>query len=171
MKFILSVALIMLSVFGCRKSEREVIVPVRDMPYFNQVRTEFKSDHIQCLLDQWYASKYNEEPILLKVINDEQSYRSFFTCASNISLPPVDFTSNTLIVGMKADYSRLIDTPVNISKITQNLVKSDSASYSLDVVVTGKPTAEHKGGEWFAFTSLVPKITAPVALKISYQFQ
>jgi hypothetical protein len=141
------------------------------MPYFNQVNTNFGVDQIQCLLDQWYALKYEDEPVKLQVINDSTHYRTFFACKSGISLPPIDFATQTLLVGMKARYTNPSNTPVNITAMTQNLVKNENGSYTLEVTISGRATANNQGGEWFGFTSAVSKIQSPVDLELSYIFE
>jgi hypothetical protein len=170
MKVLLTIFLVILTLSGCRKSDKDIVEAEKDMPYFNQVNTAFKTDEIQCLLDQWYANKYKNEGIVLAVINDTQTYESFFSCGANVTLPSIDFTSRSLIIGMKADFGERVNSPVNISNISQHLLKKDSDSYTLHVIVRGKPGAEQNGGEWFAFTSLVPKIQGTVDLDISYVF-
>ncbi|MVM36268.1 hypothetical protein GO755_40040 [Spirosoma sp. HMF4905] len=126
--------------------------------------------HGKCLLDQWYQRKYQNEPIVFRVINDNQAYTTFFGCTNVGSLAAIDFSKNSLLIGTKADYGQFINTPVNIRQITQALVAGTNGNYSLQVKVTGEASKNAQGGEWFAFTSVVPKITSTVNLDIQYQF-
>ncbi|MCE7062540.1 hypothetical protein [Dyadobacter sp. CY343] len=55
--------------------------------------------------------------------------------------------------------------------MAQNLSKDASGDYQLQVTVTGrKGSGLEQGGEWFGFTSLVPKIQGEVKLEMKYEF-
>lgn len=165
-------SLIICTCLFCCKSKDDLEIPaVVSMPYFNQVNSNFETNHIQCLLDQWYSRKYESEPIVLRVINDAKSSSDFFSCSAASSLPPIDFAKNSLIVGMKSDYGKFVASPVRISEITQHLVQTSNEAYLLRVKVTGDSSNVSLGGEWFAFTSVVPKINGTVGLDIVYQFK
>jgi hypothetical protein len=154
---------------SCRQSA-PVDPATSNTPSFNQVNIAFESAQSQCLLDQWYKRSYQNEPIVFRVINDAGAYAAFFSCTTPASLPPIDFTKNSLLIGMKADYGEFINTPVNISQITQTLSPASGGDYTLQVKVVGEPSKTIQGGEWFAFTSVVPKVTGAVRLDIQYQF-
>lgn len=72
---------------------------------------------------------------------------------------------------MKADYGEFINTPVNISQITQALTPTSGGNYALQVKVVGEAAKNSLGGEWFAFASVVPKVTGTVGLDMQYQFK
>jgi hypothetical protein len=72
---------------------------------------------------------------------------------------------------MKADNGRFVNSPVNISTIEQRLIQSAGNSSTLQVKVTGQQGSQGYGTEWFAFTSVVPKLTGTVNLDIQYQFK
>jgi len=156
---------------GCKQPAVVTLNNAFDQPSFNQVNTVFESAHVQCLLNQWYGRKYQNEPIVFRVINDASTYATFFSCSPPTSLPTIDFTSSSLLVGMKADYAQFIDSPVNINTMEQKLVATSNGTYTLQVKVTGKASTDRKGGEWFAFTSVVPKISSTVNLDIQYQYK
>jgi hypothetical protein len=144
---------------------------VANAAYFNQVNSAFRGSHTECLLSQWYGNKYQSgPPIAFLVINDLAAYAALFPCSLTTPLPPIDFTTSSLLVGMKADNGRFVNSPVNISSIEQNLIQSNNTSV-LQVKVTGKRGEQGFGTEWFAFTSVVPKITNAVTLDIQYQFK
>ncbi|MEO6282736.1 MAG: hypothetical protein ABIN80_14930 [Dyadobacter sp.] len=163
-------AFILASLAGCSKSSDPPIPENAPMPYFNQVNTTFETDQIQCLLDQWYSGTYRNEPIVLRVINDATTYKSFFSCKPGVDLPIINFTYFSLIVGMKAALAES-NTPVNIKKMKQRLVPMSDGQYVLKVTVAGKKSDSSKGGEWFAFTSVVPKIEGKVDLEMKYEFE
>ena len=141
------------------------------MPYFNQVGTQFQENEIQCLLDHWYAKTYEEEgPIVFRVINDTAAYNAFFSCKAGIVPQAFDFTKNSLLIGMKADLGKPVNSPVNIRKMVQNLSQAENGEYLLQVTVTGRQGGADGGGEWFGFTSLVPKIRSEVKLEMKYEF-
>ena len=133
-------------------------------PSFSQVNITFEASQSQCLLNQWYGNTYKNEPIVFRVINDATTYAAFFPCTLITLLPTVDFTKNSLLIGMKADYGEFINTPVNINQITQTLTSTSTGNYILQVKVVGEAARNSQGGEWFAFTSVVPKITGTVSL-------
>lgn len=158
---------------GCKRAEN-VEPTTFSAPSFNQVNVAFESSHIECLLNQWYGRTYRNEPIVFRVINDVSSYNTFFSCSSASSLPAIDFTTKSLLVGMKADYGQFTNTPVNITDITQTLIPpANNNGYTLRVEVIGEAnkSTPGQGGEWFAFTSVVPKITGSVNLDMRYQFK
>ncbi|XWW43726.1 hypothetical protein JYG30_13070 [Fibrella sp. USSR17] len=82
----------------------------------------------------------------------------------------MNFATSSLLIGMKADYGEFINTPVNISQITQTLTPTTSGNYTLQVRVSGQASKDGKGGEWFAFAAVVPKLTGTVSLAMIYQF-
>jgi hypothetical protein len=140
--------------------------------HFNQVNTAFRGSHADCLLSQWYSGKYQSgPPIVLLVINDPAAYAALFSCSLSTQLPSINFATSSLLVGMKADYGRFVNSPVNITRIEQNLIQSSSDTFVLQVKVTGKQSPNGVGGEWFAFTSVVPKLTSTVNLDMQYQFK
>jgi len=148
------------------------VSPVKDpTPFFNQVNIAFDNTQLQCLTDQWYRRTYkNEQPIAFRVINDASAYATLFPCNLATSLPVVNFATSSLLIGMKADYGEFINTPVNISQITQTLTPTTSGNYTLQVRVAGQASKDGKGGEWFAFAAVVPKVTGTVSLTMNYQF-
>lgn len=156
---------------GCKKSDSVEPEPF-EMPYFNQVNIDLEENEIQCLLDHWYAKTYEEEqPIVFRVIDDEAAYNAFFSCKPATKLQPIDFSKNSLLVGMKADSGNPVDSPVNIHKMVQELSQEANGNYQLQVTVKGrKGTGLERGGEWFGFASLVPKIQGDVNLKMKYEF-
>ena len=157
---------------GCKRSEDvEFTANTASAPSFNQVNVTFQDSQRQCLLNQWYNRKYQNEPIVFRVINDDRTYTAFFSCSSANSLLPIDFATSSLLIGMKADYGQFINTPVNISNINQVLTSTGNGNYTLQVRVTGEVSKSTQGGEWFAFTSVVPKITGSVNLDMQYQFK
>ncbi len=80
-------------------------------------------------------------------------------------------TTSSLLVGMKADNGRFVNSPVNITSIEQTLIQNTSSTPTLQVKVVGQRGTQGFGTEWFAFTSVVPKVTGTVALDIQYQFK
>lgn len=139
---------------------------------FNQVNSAFRGSHVDCLLSQWYSGRYQSgPPIALLVINDSAAYAALFPCSLTTPLPSIDFTTSSLLVGMKADNGRFVNSPVNITRIEQKLIQSGNDAFTLQVKVTGKQSPNGVGGEWFAFTSVVPKITSTVNLDMQYQFE
>ncbi|WP_031528971.1 hypothetical protein [Dyadobacter crusticola] len=142
-----------------------------EMPYFNEVNIKFQENEIQCLLDHWYAKTYEEEqPIVFRVINDSATYNAFFSCKPGITPQAIDFSKNSLLIGMKADFGKPVNSPVNIRKMAQNLSQTANGDYTLQVTVTGRQGGATGGGEWFGFTSLVPKIRSNVKLEMKYEF-
>ncbi|CAG5071719.1 hypothetical protein DYBT9623_03709 [Dyadobacter sp. CECT 9623] len=142
-----------------------------EMPYFNQVNIIFRETQIQCLLDHWYAETYKEEqPIVFRVINDVAAYNAFFSCKPGSIVRTIDFSKNSLLVGMKADLGKPVNSPVNIRKMEQNLTQEANGDYLLQVTVTGRQGGSAGGGEWFGFASLVPKIQNDVKLEMKYEF-
>lgn len=152
---------------SCKRAENVKPTAVSN-PSFNQVDVAFMSSHVDCLLNQWYKGTYRNEPIVFRLINDASTYNTFFSCSSATPLPTIDFTTKSLLVGMKADYGQFINSPVNISAIEQKLVRTSNGTHTLQVKVTGTPGT---GSEWFAFTSVVPKVTGTVKLDMQYQFK
>ncbi len=172
MKALTLILLAALPVFftGCKQAGS--VDPITDVtPSFSQVNIAFETSQSQCLLNQWYGRTYKNEPIVFRVINDANTYAAFFPCTLTTSLPTVDFTKNSLLIGMKADYGEFINSPVNISQITQVLTPTSGGNYTLQVKVIGETDKNSQGGEWFAFTSVVPKITGTVSLDMQYQFK
>ncbi len=141
-------------------------------PYVNQINTKFNSDEIQCLLNQYQARTYHEEgPVVFRVIRDTEAYRSFFACKSGTTLQQINFTNSSLLVGMNSGSAH--PTPISIRKMAQSLIKDKNGDYTLRVTVTGKKTMpEVIGGEWFAFTFLVPKMDSDsnVTLEMRYEY-
>ena len=133
---------------------------------FNQVNIDFEENEIQCLLDRWYAKTYQEEqPIVFRVIKVEAVENAFFGCKPGTTPHSIDFSKNSLRVGMKADKSNPVDSPVNIRKMVPNLPQQPNEDCQLPVTVTGRRgTGSGWGGEWFGFTTLVPKIQGEVKL-------
>ena len=141
----------------------------REMPYFNQVYTRFQGDEIQCLIDQWRDGIYYEEiPVVFRVINDDSTYRSFFGCRPEVSLPPIDFSAKTLLIGMNAGSGSGNEAPVNISQIQQRMTRDPNDDPILHVTVTGK---KGRGGEWYGFTALIPKTKRKVTLDMRYVYE
>ncbi len=161
---------------GCDRSVSEVGKDpdpvINKAAYFNQVNTTFRASHADCLLSQWYGNKYQSgPPIAFLVISDPAAYAALFPCSLTTSLPPIDFTTSSLLVGMKADNGRFVNSPVNITSIEQTLIQNTSSTPTLQVKVVGQRGTQGFGTEWFAFTSVVPKVTGTVALDIQYQFK
>lgn len=156
---------------NCKKTS-DVNLTTNTSPSFSQVNVAFEVSQSQCLLNQWYNKTYRNEPIVFRVINDVNAYAAFFPCALTTPLPTIDFAKNSLLIGMKSDYAEFISTPVNISQITQTLLPNGDRKYTLQVKVIGEASKNPQGGgEWFAFTSVVPKITGTVDLDMQYQFK
>ena len=132
----------------------------------------YKRQHVDCLLSQWYGNRYQSgPPITFQVINDPAAYAALFPCSLTTPLPSIDFATSSLLVGMKADNGRFVNSPVNISTIEQRLIQSAGNNSTLQVKVTGQQGSQGYGTEWFAFTSVVPKLTGTVNLDIQYQFK
>ncbi len=159
---------------GCKHTDPSVQQPESgaiNTANISQMNIAFKSPHLDCLLQQWYGDRYRDDsPIVLRVINDPTAYAAFFPCTLTEPLPVIDFTRQTLLIGMKADYGRFVNSPVNIKAMEQNLVKQADGSYVLNVKVTGQESSRGYGGEWFAFMSVVPKITTSVKTEMDYVF-
>ena len=172
MKTFTFILLAALSVFFTDCKQTTNVDPIsNDTPSFSQVNIAFETTQSQCLLNQWYGRTYKNEPIVFRVINDANSYAAFFPFTLTTSLPTIDFAKNSLLIGMKADYGEFINTPINISQITQTLTSTNGGNYTLQVKVAGEAAKNSKGGEWFAFTSVVPKVTGTVDLDMQYQFK
>lgn len=178
MKTILSFLLVgsCLVLSSCDRSVTEVEKDpdpvINEAAFFNQVNTGFRASHVDCLLGQWYGNKYQSgPPIAFLVINDPTAYAALFPCSLTTPLPSINFVTSSLLVGMKADNGRFVNSPVNITRIEQSLIQSGSDAFALQVKVTGKQSPNSVGGEWFAFTSVVPKITGTVSLDMQYQFK
>jgi hypothetical protein len=172
MKALTIILLAVLPVFFSSCKQAASVDPITNIaPSFNQVNIAFEASQSQCLLNQWYGKTYKNEPIVFRVINDANTYAAFFPCTLTTSLPTVDFTKNYMFIGMKADYNEFINSPVNISQITQVLTPTNGGNYTLQVKVVGETAKNSQGGEWFAFTSVVPKITGTVSLDMQYQFK
>ncbi len=139
---------------------------------FNQVNTAFDGSHADCLLSQWYSGKYQSgPPIAFLVINDPAAYAALFSCNLTTPLPSIDFATRSLLVGMKADNGRFVNSPVNINGIEQNLTQNSDGTATLQVKVAGQQGKQGYGTEWFAFTSVIPKLTRTVNLDMQYQFK
>ena len=165
-----------ISSLSCRSTdatiEKEPDPIVTNTAFFNQVNSEFRGSHTECLHKQWLNSTYRTDPpIVFRVINDPTAYAAFFPCSLTTPLPSIDFATKSLLIGMKADNGRFVNSPVNITSIQQNLIQTSSGTYSLQVKVTGKQAASGYGTEWFAFTSVVPKLTGTVELDMQYKFE
>ncbi len=175
-------ALLLLSIIflpilsGCDRSadvvEKDPDPVTNKTANFSQVNTTFRASHSDCLLSQWYSGKYQSgPPIALLVINDQAAYTALFSCNLTTPLPSIDFTTSTLLVGMKADNGRFVNSPVNITSIKQSLIQSGNNAFMLQVKVAGKQSPNGVGSEWFAFTSVVPKITSIINLEMQYEFK
>ncbi len=100
-----------------------------------------------------------------KTLNDDSTYRSFFGCKPEIRLPEIDFSAKSLLIGLKTDHgSEQVNSPANISRIEQKMERDENGDLILHVTITGRKG----GGEWFGFTSLIPKSKRKVALKMNY---
>jgi hypothetical protein len=140
--------------------------------WFNQVNIALDESHANCLLDQWYGSKYANEPIVFRLINDAATYRAFFPCTLTTPLPSINFATRSLLIGMRGEYGQFtVKTPVNISSIVQTLTPTTDDDYVLQVKVSGKASKDSPGTEWFAFVAVAPKITGKVTLDMQYQFK
>jgi len=166
---------------GCRLISEDDLFPAPPavdnselkISHFNQVYTRFGLDEINCLLDQWYARTYREErPVVFRVINDDSTYRSFFNCKPEVTLPPIDFSTKTLLVGMNAGSGTGNDAPVNITRMEQRMARDPNDDFILHVTITGqKSSFGSGGGEWFGFTSLISKTNRKVTLDMSYIYE
>ncbi len=165
-----------ISLSSCRSTdttiEKEVDRVVTNTTYISLLNVAFRASHVECLYQQWLNDKYhNDPPIVFRVINDAKAYAEFFPCSLRTPLPSIDFSVNTLLIGMKADNGRFVNSPVNISRIEQNLVQTNSGKFLLEVKVTGRQAASGYGGEWFAFASVVPKLTGTTDVDMQYKFE
>lgn len=175
MKKLSALVLLVLSITACQQTEKQIVEVEKNQAYFNQVNTNFTTEHIQCLYFQWGSDKftdttYKNEGIALSVIDDAQAYQSLFSCASGVTLPNIDFQSKTLLIGVSEDFKSRVNTPVNITRIMQNLLRNDSGNL-YHITVSGRASESNSGGEWFGFTALVPKIQGEVKLNMSYVFK
>lgn len=171
--FLLTTAFFFLLI-ACKQTAPSAQQPdsgIAKTPNISQVNISFKGSQLDCLLQQWYSDRYRDEsPVVVRIINDSAAYTAFFPCSITEPLPEIDFTTHTLLIGMKADYGRFVNSPVNIRAMEQSLVKLADGSHTLTVKVTGQQSSQGYGGEWFAFMSVVPKITAPVKANMEYVF-
>lgn len=169
--FSFAIALVLFATaFACKQS----VGPTPEAttaPSFNEVNVTFANDQIQCLLSQWYKGTYKGASVAFQVVNDSASYAALFPCSLTSTLPAIDFNRQSLLIGMKADYANFINSPVNITAMNQQLVALQDGTYTLQVQVVGQAPKDGKGSEWFAFASVVPKLTEPVKLDMQYQFQ
>lgn len=156
---------------NCKPEHNLNPTPIEATPAVNQVNSTFKTLELECLVKQWHDEKYKNEPVVFRIVNGTDAYNTFFACHSLTVLPAIDFTTNSLLIGMKGDFSDSKNTPVSISQVTQTLVPGQDGNYILDVSVTGKRLQSGYGSQWFAFASVVPKITSAVKLSMQYQYQ
>lgn len=164
---------------GCRLISEDDLFPVPvitntdlSRSYFNQVYTRFGADEINCLLDQSRAGIYREErPVALRVINDDSTYRSFFSCKPEVELPPIDFSTKTLLVGINAGSGPGNEAPVNITRMEQRMTRDPNDDIVLHVMIAGQKSPGSGGGEWFGFTSLIPKTKRKVTLDMNYVYE
>lgn len=160
-----------LSLFlGCQRPQA---IETDPDPSFNQVNISFEAVHVDCLLSQWYSRTYKNEPIVFRLINDQTAYQALFPCSLTTALPRIDFSKNSLLIGMKADYGQFINTPGSITQITQKLLPTTAGNYTLQVEVTGQGSENSQTGghAWFAFVSLVPRVAGTVTLDMRYHFK
>lgn len=173
MKTLLNLVVVALFLLACGEPlpKKETEPVEKERSYFNQVKTAFTGRQINCLTAQWYVNRYPNEGIVMRVINDQETYESFFSCESDVKLPAINFNANTLIIGMNGHSVVPLNTPINITGIKQSLVETDVVSaYSFKVVVTGAESSNKNGGEWFGFAYLAPKVKGTVTLDISYVY-
>lgn len=138
--------------------------------YFNQANINLDLDQANCLLENWYTGQYrSEKPVAFRVIEDENSYRSFFNCREGIALKPIDFTKEVLLVGTNAGSGAGNDAPVSITGMRQELFPKED-HYVLRVTVKGRKD-NPGGGEWFGFVSLVPRAYFNTKLEINFVYQ
>ena len=165
---------------GCRLISEDDLFPVPSvvdntelkMSYFNQVYTRFRLDEINCLLDQSRAGTYLEErPVVFRVVNDDSTYRSFFGCKPEVKLPSIDFSTKTLLIGINAGSGPGNEAPVNISRMEQRMTRDPNDDLVLNVTITGQKLPGSGGGEWFGFTSLIPKTRRQVTLEMNYVYE
>ncbi|MFA5906962.1 MAG: hypothetical protein WC836_23750 [Desulfobacula sp.] len=88
--------------------------------------------------------------------------RHFFSCKPGVGLPAINFSQFFLTVGMKAGQAEF-DTPINIKEWNSTWFRQGTAA--------GKKSESGQGGEWFAFTSVVPKVQGKVDLEMKYEFE
>jgi hypothetical protein len=160
-----------LLILGCKETA-PVAVQTFDQPYVNQVNTQFSNIEMQCLLDQYHSRTYDTNgPVVFRVINDLETFNSFFACQSETKPAQIDFSKYTLLIGMNTGLEH--PSPINISKMNQSLINKDNEDYTLRVTVTGKNSPEGKtGNEWFAFSFLTLKIAKEnnVTLEMRYEY-
>lgn len=158
-------------ILGCKETA-PVTIQTLEQPYVNQVNTRFGNIEMQCLLNQYYSRTYDTEGVVVfRVINNQESFNSFFACQSETKPAQIDFSRYTLLIGMNTGLEH--PSPINISKMNQSLIKKDNEDYTLRVTVTGKDSPEGKiGNEWFAFSFLTLKIAEEnnVTLEMRYEY-
>jgi hypothetical protein len=154
--FILVLVACITSLLSCTVPEPEEIQTVNPL-YVNQINTKFDTDELQCLLNQYHILSYQDEgPVVFRVINDQVTYNTFFSCRPPTKLQEIDFTKFTLLTGMNSGAA--FPLPVNIRKLNQSLIKDASGNFTLRVTVTGEQSlTDTIGSEWFAFLFLTPK--------------
>ncbi len=148
------------ALWGCDRSadvvEKDPDPVINKAANFSQVNTTFRASHSDCLLSQWYSGKYRSgPPITLLVINDPAAYAALFPCSLTTPLPSIDFTTSTLLVGMKADNGRFVNSPVNITGIEQNLIQNSNGTPTLQVKVIGQQGTQGYGTEWLGAFQIV----------------
>ena len=154
-------------VLGCRQpaDPQSKLDPDRiilDQAYFNQSNTAFKAPHVEKLVELW-RTEMVKQLVNFTVVNDQKAYEEAFRGVKT-SLPTIDFTQNTLLIGRRGqDYT---NGPANIKRMSQslNLVNGE---WRYSVTVTHRST----GGEWFGFTRLVPRIADPSTIKLIMDYQ
>lgn len=165
---------------GCRLISEDDLFPVppaftdteQSRSYFNQVYTRFGADEVQCLVNHRSAGTYHEErPVVFRVINDDSSYHSFFSCKPEVKLPRIDFSAKTLLIGMNAGGGPGNEAPVRISRMEQRMTRDPNNDLILHVTITGEKRPGSGGGEWFGFTSLIPKTKRKVTLDMNYVYE
>lgn len=165
----LSLCLSCLGLISCHKTEPEFVSsqpdPNRillDQPYFNQSNTAFRAPHVENLVALWRTETV-KSLVNFTIVNDQRTYEEVFKGLA-APLPFIDFTQNTLLIGRRgADYA---DGPANIKRMSQSLeLVNGELQYKVSVV------HRSKGGEWFAFTRLVPKIGDPSTVKLVMNYK
>lgn len=141
--------------------------PVINMAWFNQRNTTFRGAAVNKLTNFWY-SRRSDQPVEFAIISDQATYQRFFRQSTADSLPYIDFTSNSLLIGVRGSYGMFRDGPANIRSIEQSTEQQPSGEVIHKVTVR----ARSRGEEWFGFTTLIPRLLNPneVKLQMSYQY-
>lgn len=116
--------------------------PVFSVPFFNQINTEFRGSQANTLLNFWYKGR-SRQSVEFAAINDQKAYQAFFDQTSADSLPRIDFTRYTLLIGTRGGYGSFMDGPANIKRIEQDLQQQATGDWQYTVTISSRS----RGGE------------------------